>query len=110
MPLSDSTLQQINSFVREELIPKEPTFLTTPFGDLLPLLKDIRQEVKEQGWWAPHMPEKYTGMGLTLMELARVGMVLGQTPIGHYCFGFQAPDAGNMEILKDFGTPEQKER
>ena len=110
MPLSQSTLQQINEFVHAELIPKEPAFLTTSFEELLPLLQTLRAEVKAQGWWAPHMPEAYGGMGLTLTELARVGMVLGQTPIGHYCFGFQAPDAGNMEILKDFGTAEQKER
>ena len=39
------------------------------------------------------------GMGLSLLELARVGEILGQTPIGHYVFGCQAPDAGNMEVL-----------
>src|SRR5690606_38744630 len=31
-------------------------------------------------------------------------------PIGHYAFNCQAPDAGNMEILLQFGTDEQKER
>ena len=36
--------------------------------------------------------------------------VLGRSPYGHYAFGCQAPDAGNMEILHRFGTPEQKDR
>ena len=49
------------------------------------------------------------GMGLSLLELARVGEILGQTPIGHYVFGCQAPDAGNMEVLHQFGTEEQKQ-
>ena len=49
-------------------------------------------------------------MGLTLMEHARVSEELGRTPIGHYVFGCQAPDAGNMELLMQFGTAEQKER
>jgi alkylation response protein AidB-like acyl-CoA dehydrogenase len=34
--------------------------------------------------------------------------VLGQSLIGHYVFNCQAPDAGNMEILIEHGTPEQK--
>ena len=35
---------------------------------------------------------------------------LGRSPLGHYVFGAQAPDAGNIEILHKYGTPEQKER
>ncbi|RZV41629.1 MAG: acyl-CoA dehydrogenase, partial [Acidimicrobiales bacterium] len=33
---------------------------------------------------------------------------LGRTPLGHYVFGCQAPDAGNIEILYLHGTTEQK--
>jgi alkylation response protein AidB-like acyl-CoA dehydrogenase len=47
---------------------------------------------------------------LDFREHALVSEVLGQTPIGHYAFNCQAPDAGNMEILLQFGTDEQKER
>ena len=110
MALNKQTLHSINAFVHEQLVPQESVFLSTPFQALQPQLNLLRKRVKESGWWAPHMPKKYGGMELTLMELAKVGMILGQTPIGHYCFGFQAPDAGNMEILKDFGTPEQKQK
>ena len=55
------------------------------------------------------VPEEYGGMGLSLLEHGYVSEVLGQTPIGHFAFNCQAPDAGNMEILIDHGTPEQKE-
>ena len=47
-------------------------------------------------------------MGLSLMEFAFVSEELGRTPLGHYSFHCQAPDVGNMEILHEFGTPEQK--
>jgi alkylation response protein AidB-like acyl-CoA dehydrogenase len=35
---------------------------------------------------------------------------LGRSPLGHYIFGCQAPDAGNIEILHQFGTEAQKEK
>ena len=35
---------------------------------------------------------------------------LGRSPLGHFIFGAQAPDAGNIEILIKYGTEAQKER
>ena len=35
---------------------------------------------------------------------------LGHSTLGHYSFNCQAPDAGNMEILIQFGTDEQKKK
>lgn len=49
-------------------------------------------------------------MGLDLVEHGLVSEELGRTPLGHYVFNCQAPDAGNIEILHKYGTPEQKER
>jgi len=49
-------------------------------------------------------------MGLDLMEHAMVSEVLGRSPLGHYVFGCQAPDAGNIEILHKYGTEAQKEK
>ena len=43
------------------------------------------------------------------MEYALVAEALGGTPLGLYVFGCQAPDAGNIEILHEFGTDEQKD-
>jgi len=59
--------------------------------------------------WAPLHPEEYGGMGLPLMDTAMMYEALGRSPIGLYVFGCQAPDAGNIEILHKYGTPEQKE-
>ena len=47
-------------------------------------------------------------MGLSLLEFALVGEELGRSPLGHYVFNCQAPDAGNMELLREFGTEDQK--
>jgi alkylation response protein AidB-like acyl-CoA dehydrogenase len=44
------------------------------------------------------------------MEHALVSEELGRSPLGHYVFNCQAPDAGNMEVLQEFGTLAQKEQ
>jgi alkylation response protein AidB-like acyl-CoA dehydrogenase len=60
--------------------------------------------------YAPQAPKEYGGLGLGFRQHALVSEELGRSPIGHYVFGCQAPDAGNMEVLHNFGTEAQKER
>jgi len=103
-------LETIRRFIQEEAVPLEREFLCRPFRDLLPKLKERREKVQTLGLWTPHLPEKYGGLGLSLFQFARVSEELGRTPLGHYLFNCQAPDAGNMEILMEHGTAGQKER
>ncbi len=103
-------LGMIVEFVDRELVPLEQEFLRAPFGSLLPELEIKRAKVKQMGLWAPGHPKELGGAGLDLVELGLVSEALGGTPLGHYVFGCQAPDAGNIEILHLHGSPEQKER
>lgn len=103
-------LQTLDEFVREEILPLERPFLLHDFDTLLPATEEVRQRAKGLGLWLPQIPEAYGGMGLTLFEHGLVSERLGRTPLGHYILNCQAPDAGNMEILIEHGTPEQKER
>ncbi len=100
----------IEEFVDKELIPLEPEFKTGDFRAMLPVLAAKRRLVKHMELWAPNQPREYGGMGLDLVEHGLVSEALGRTPLGHYVFGCQAPDAGNMEILHLYGNAEQKER
>jgi len=103
-------LGMIDEFVDKELIPLEPEFLTTPSTSLLPLFEEKRELVRQMELWAPNHPKEYGGMELNLMEHALVSESLGRSPLGHYIFGCQAPDAGNIEILHQFGSEAQKEK
>ena len=103
-------LGMINEFIDRELIPLEPEFLTHEFRDMLPVLQEKRRMVKQMELWGPNHPKELGGMGLSMVEHGLVSEALGRTPLGHYVFGCQAPDAGNIEILHLHGTPEQKER
>lgn len=102
-------LAQIEEFVTNELIPLEPQFFSKPFEELVPLLNEKRNKVKALGLWGPQIPTELGGVGLTLVEHGYVSEALGRSPLGHYVFGCQAPDAGNIEILHMFGTKEQQE-
>lgn len=103
-------LGMINEFIDKELIPLEHDFLTKDFQLLEPVLEEKKQMVKQMELWAPNQAVEYGGMGLNLVEHGLVSEALGRSPLGHYVFNCQAPDAGNMEILHMFGTEEQKEK
>jgi acyl-CoA dehydrogenase len=100
----------IDEFVDKELIPLEREFANKSFKDLLPALEEKRAMVKKMELWAPNHPKEFGGMGLNLVDHAFVSESLGRSPLGHYVFGCQAPDAGNIEILYLHGTEEQKEK
>jgi acyl-CoA dehydrogenase len=103
-------IEMMDEFVEKELIPMEPVFFTQPFSEMLPELNEKRQMVRQMELWAPQHPPEYGGMGLNIIEFGLVSEALGKCPLGHYVFGCQAPDAGNIEILHLHGTDEQKEK
>lgn len=100
----------VREFMQKEVYPLEPLLRGMGFVAMLPTLKKVRERARQTGLWAAHVPEEYGGAGLKLTEFAHMSEELGRSPIGHYLFNVQAPDVGNMEILMEHGTPEQKAR
>ena len=105
-----SRLDDMKRFIVDEIEPLEPLLFTESFDDLERELAARRGEVKRRGWWAPSLPTELGGMGITLLEHGMVSEVLGASPLGHYTFGCQAPDAGNMEILHRYAGEALRER
>ncbi len=105
-----TVIGMIDEFVERELMPLEPLLLQGHFEELEPELERRRRMVKQMELWAPNHPAAYGGMGLDLVEHALVSEALGRSPLGHYVFGCQAPDAGNAEILHLHGTTAQKRK
>jgi alkylation response protein AidB-like acyl-CoA dehydrogenase len=101
-------LGSVREFVEKELYPFERRDHARGFRSLLPELTRLRGEVKKRGWWLPQISKEHGGLGLSLVEHGLLSAELGRTPLGNFCFNCQAPDAGNMEILIQFGTPEQQ--
>jgi alkylation response protein AidB-like acyl-CoA dehydrogenase len=103
-------LQRVQAFLDEELLPAEPRLLGQGFYAVEPELERLREKVRARSLWGPQIPQELGGLGLTLLDHALVSEKLGQTTYGHYVFGAQAPDAGNLEILHLHANEAQKER
>ena len=109
-PELQDLLNRITAFVKAEVFPREAAFLNQPFFQIEPDLKALRRKVQDAGLWGPQIPADLGGLGLPLRDFALVSEVLGQSPLGHYAFGCQAPDAGNIELMHRHGTPAQRAR
>ncbi len=92
------------------LEPLERKAIHDGFFAVLPELDAIRQEVKTSGLWLPQIPKAAGGQGLSVLEHGLLTEVLGASPLGHYAANCQAPDAGNMEVLLEYGSDAQKQR
>src|SRR5690242_115303 len=101
-------LDKVEKFVAEHVMPAEHEVLERGFVESTAQLDALRARCKSAGLWGPQLPKALGGLGLGLVEHGLVSERLGRSPLGHYVFGCQAPDAGNIEILHKYGSKEQK--
>ncbi|HVP75239.1 MAG TPA: acyl-CoA dehydrogenase family protein [Gaiellaceae bacterium] len=100
---------RVRVFMEEHVYPNEPRlFREDDTADAL--IRELQQEAKEAGLWAPHLPPEAGGSGSGFIEYAYLNEEIGRSFIAQLIFGCQAPDAGNGEILHLYGTDEQRER
>ncbi|KYF68581.1 acyl-CoA dehydrogenase family protein [Sorangium cellulosum] len=102
--------QEIRGFIDAQVIPLEADLATRPFLEIERALDRVRADARRRGLWLPQLSEKHGGMNLGVLGFALISEQLGRSPLGHYALNCQVPDAGNMEILIEHGTPEQQER
>ncbi len=102
------SVDSMRDWVREHVQPLERLLLDGDHAGVEAGVASLRDAVRARGWWAPQLSRELGGMGLSLTEYARVAEALGTSPIAHLVFGAQAPDAGNLEILAEHATAEQR--
>jgi acyl-CoA dehydrogenase len=74
------------------------------------ILDELKERAKVQGLWNLFLPDQEYGAGLSNLEYAPLAEIMGRISWASEVFNCAAPDTGNMEILAQFGTPEQKRR
>jgi acyl-CoA dehydrogenase len=104
---------QIERFMQEHIYPNEALAreqMEEADHDEPPVLGAIRDKAKALGLWNLFLPDKEYGAGLTNLEYAPLCELMGRSFLAPRAFNCAAPDTGNMEILAEFGSPEQQQR
>jgi acyl-CoA dehydrogenase len=108
---------RIRAFMDEHVYPNEAGALrgldeevTVESGRAYPeRLVEIRERAKAEGLWNLFMADSEHGVGLTNWEYGVLCEEMGRSPaVAPMAFNCAAPDTGNMEILAEHGTNEQK--
>jgi len=74
------------------------------------VLEELKDEARRRGLWNLFHPDPEWGAGLTNLEYAPLAEIMGRTHIAAEATNCSAPDTGNMEVLSQFGGPEQQDR
>ena len=113
----EALLGRVRSFMDEHIYPREVELhmaLDEEVGPGVPYpagLVEIREKARAEGLWNLFLPDDEYGMGLTNWQYAFLCEEMGRSPIlAPMAFNCAAPDTGNMEILAEYATPEQRER
>ena len=73
------------------------------------IIDELKPIARAEGLWNLFLPDEEYGAGLTNLEYAPLAEIMGRVGWASEVFNCAAPDTGNMEILAQFGTPEQKQ-
>ena len=106
---------QLERFMHEYIYPAEPIAKEQIEHSGDPhhepkVLEELKSRAKGLGLWNLFLPDAEYGAGLNNLEYAPLCEIMGRSPLAPRAFNCAAPDTGNMEILAEFGTPEQKQR
>jgi acyl-CoA dehydrogenase len=109
--------ERVLDFMEDEIYPQEREImeaLDAEVGPGVPYPRNlvaVREQAKAEGLWNLFMPDERFGPGLTNWEYGLLCEEMGRSPMAApMAFNCSAPDTGNMEILAEHGTPEQRER
>lgn len=112
-PEFQEKLDWIERFCEEKAGPLHYVFphaVRLPDPAVKAYVRELQQEIKDQGLWALFLDEELGGPGFGQLKLGLVNEILGKYPAAPQLFGAAAPDTGNMEMLAAYGTEEQKKR
>src|SRR5918992_90369 len=108
-------LERVREFMEEHVNPVEAEgmkALDEEVGPGVPyprLLVELRERARDEGLWNLFMPDERYGPGLTNWEYGMLCEEMGRNGIAPMVFNCSAPDTGNMEILAEHGTDEQRD-
>ncbi|MEB2318670.1 MAG: acyl-CoA dehydrogenase [Pseudomonadota bacterium] len=97
-------------FIRDEVIPFERDPRRTAHGPTDDLRRELNAKARAAGLLAPHMEERWGGLGLGHVGRAVIFEEAGYSMLGPVALHCAAPDEGNMHLMSLVATPAQQER
>ncbi|WP_206510169.1 acyl-CoA dehydrogenase family protein [Rhodococcus sp. BGS-1C] len=109
-PAATHLASKTSAFIAEHVIPVEREVIVDGriVDDALRL--DLQRKAKAAGVFGPLSETRYGGLGLDMRAQALVLEAAGASLLGPLSVNGSAPDDGNIHLLRDAGTTEQKER
>src|SRR6201997_1230752 len=110
--------ERLLAFMNEHVYPAESVYHEQLVASGDPhshpqVMEELKERAQELGLWnlfLPHGGEQWGAPGLSNTDYAPLAEIMGRSHIASEACNCSAPDTGNMEVLAQFGTPEQKER
>jgi alkylation response protein AidB-like acyl-CoA dehydrogenase len=100
--------ERIARFVAEEVIPREQAAFAHGVDD--DLRRELQSAARAAGLWAPQAPAGLGGGGFRFDETAVLLEEAGTSLLGPLALNCAAPDEGNIHLLDQIATAEQRTR
>ncbi|AUH43841.1 acyl-CoA dehydrogenase family protein [Streptomyces sp. CMB-StM0423] len=108
--------ERLLAFMTEHVFPAEPVAAAQvaaqddPWAHP-PVVAELRAEARSRGLWNLFLPDTVYGAGLSNLQYAPLAEITGRSPhLAPLALNCSAPDTGNMELLAQFATAEQRAR
>src|SRR6201998_79336 len=102
--------QRTRSFIRDKVVPLETDPRQTAHGPTEEFRRELGALGREAGLLAPPASPEYGGLGLNNVGKAIVFEEAGYSLLGPVAMHIFAPDEGNIHLMEQVATKEQKER
>lgn len=103
-------VSRTEQLVRDVVLPAEDAIDGVIDDGGEPLRVQLQAAARRAGVFAPHVAVELGGHGLTMTERAPVFEAAGYSVFGPLALNIAAPDEGNMHLLAEVATPEQKQK
>jgi acyl-CoA dehydrogenase len=102
--------RRTRAFVNDQILPLEADRRQTEHGPTEDFRHELVALAREAGLLAPHASVEYGGLGLDHVGKAVVFEESGYSLLGPVAMHIFAPDEGNIHLLEQVASKEQKER
>ncbi len=109
--------ERLLTFMADHVFPAEPVFAEQTAAAARsgfpwqrpPVVAELKAEARQRGLWNLFLASHPEGAGLTNLQYAPLAEITGHSPaLAPEALNCAAPDTGNMELLAEFGTEQQR--